>query len=93
MKQALTGINDLLYGTFIPETLKYWVGVQQGQSYLMGRKVSLALVGHLGSFRSRLQELKSWYTFFHAPNDMFFIHDCAPHILCTLNSHSCMHGR
>ena len=38
MKQALTGINDLLYGTFIPETLKYWVGVQQGQSYLMGRK-------------------------------------------------------
>ena len=22
---------------FIPETLKYWVGVQRGQSYLMGR--------------------------------------------------------
>ena len=23
--------------TNFPETLKYWVGVQQGQSYLMGR--------------------------------------------------------
>ena len=28
-----------------PETLKYWVGVQWGQSYLMGRVASLALVG------------------------------------------------
>ena len=25
----------------IPETLKYWVGVQQGQSYLLGEKVPL----------------------------------------------------
>ena len=23
---------------FPPETLKYWVGVQQGQSYVMGRR-------------------------------------------------------
>ena len=23
---------------FIPETLKYWVGVERGQSYLMGRR-------------------------------------------------------
>ena len=32
---------------YIPETLKYWVGVQQGQSYLLGRRegASLALVG------------------------------------------------
>ena len=22
---------------FLPETMKYWVGAQQGQSYLMGR--------------------------------------------------------
>ena len=29
-----------------PETLKYWVGVQQGQSYLMGKGASLALVGN-----------------------------------------------
>ena len=32
-----------------PETLKYWVGVQQGQSYLMGRSASLALVDHPSS--------------------------------------------
>ena len=30
---------------FILKTLKYWVGVQWAQSYLMGRSVSLALVG------------------------------------------------
>ena len=24
--------------TFVPETLKYWAGVQRGQSYLMGRR-------------------------------------------------------
>ena len=32
--------------SFIPRTLQYWVGVQQGQSYLMGKGASLALVGH-----------------------------------------------
>ena len=33
---------------FSPSHLKYWVGVQRGQSYLMGRRClySLALVGH-----------------------------------------------
>ena len=30
-------------------TLKYWVGVQLGQSYLMGEGVSLALVHHPSS--------------------------------------------
>ena len=30
---------------FPPDTLNYWVGVQQGQSYVMGR-TSLAMVGH-----------------------------------------------
>ena len=33
---------------FLPKTLKYWVGVQQGQSYLK-RKCPLALVGHPSS--------------------------------------------
>ena len=32
-----------------PETLKYWVGVQWGQSYLRGERASLALVGHPSS--------------------------------------------
>ena len=32
-----------------PETLKYWVGVQQGQSYLMEEDASLALLGHPSS--------------------------------------------
>ena len=32
-----------------PETLKYWVGVQWGQSYLVGEGASLALVGHPSS--------------------------------------------
>ena len=32
-----------------PETLKYWVGVQQGQSYLMEEDASLALFGHPSS--------------------------------------------
>ena len=31
---------------FCKMLLKYWVGVQQGQSYLMGKGASLALVGH-----------------------------------------------
>ena len=31
------------------KTLKYWVGVQRGQSYLMGEGASLALVSHLSS--------------------------------------------
>ena len=34
---------------FIPETLKYWVGVQWGQSYLMGRSCLLALLGNTSS--------------------------------------------
>ena len=34
---------------FFPETLKYWVGVQRDQSYLMGRRCLLALVGHASS--------------------------------------------
>ena len=34
---------------FVSETLKYWAGVQQGQSYLMGIGVSLALVGYPSS--------------------------------------------
>ena len=28
---------------FIPQTLKYWFGVQQGQSYLMGRRCPFSL--------------------------------------------------
>ena len=27
----------------VPETLKYWVGVQRGQSYLMGRRCLFSL--------------------------------------------------
>ena len=34
-------IKDLLQ--FIPDTLKYWVGVQRGQSYLMGRRCLFSL--------------------------------------------------
>ena len=33
----------------IPETLKYWVGVQRSQSYLMGRSCLLALVDRTSS--------------------------------------------
>ena len=33
----------LLVDIEIPETLKYWVGVQWGQSYLMGRMCHLNL--------------------------------------------------
>ena len=29
--------------TCVPETLKYWVGVQWGQSYLMGRRCLFSL--------------------------------------------------
>ena len=32
-----------------PKTLKYWVGVQLGQTYLMGKGASLVLVGHPSS--------------------------------------------
>ena len=32
-----------------PETLKYWIGVQQGQFYLMGESAFLALNGHPSS--------------------------------------------
>ena len=35
----------LTNGGIFPETLKYWVGVQRGQSYLIG-SASLALVVH-----------------------------------------------
>ena len=28
---------------FLPKTLKYWVGVQRGQSYLMGRRCLFSL--------------------------------------------------
>ena len=31
------------------ETLKYWVGVQQGQPYLIGKSCLLAWVGHASS--------------------------------------------
>ena len=34
---------------FTPETLKYWVGVQRGQSYLMERKCLFSLVSHPSS--------------------------------------------
>ena len=34
---------------FSPETLKYWVGVQRGQSYLLRKGASLVLVGHPSS--------------------------------------------
>ena len=46
---------DNVYSKFvcIPEILKYWVGVQQGQPYLTGRSASLALVGHPSSMVSR----------------------------------------
>ena len=30
--------------TIFPETMKYWVGVQRGQSYLMGRRCLFSLV-------------------------------------------------
>ena len=34
----------------VSEELKYWVGIQRGQSYLMGRSLcSLCLVGHTSS--------------------------------------------
>ena len=33
----------------IPETLKYWVGVQRGHSYLMGRTYLFSLGGHPSS--------------------------------------------
>ena len=29
--------------TYVSETSKYWVGVQQGQSYLMGRRYLFSL--------------------------------------------------
>ena len=34
---------------YFPETLKYWVGVQLGQSYLMDIGASIALVSHPSS--------------------------------------------
>ena len=33
----------------VPKTLKFWVGVQRGQSYLMGRSAFLTLFGHPSS--------------------------------------------
>ena len=42
-------LKTYYYTVNYPETLKYWVGVQQSQSYLWGKGVSLAFVGHLSS--------------------------------------------
>ena len=39
-KSILPGVWDL---EIFPETLKYWVGVQRGQSYLMGRRCLFSL--------------------------------------------------
>ena len=41
----MVGIMHLLRICLSQRYLKYWVGVQQGQSYLMGRSASLALIG------------------------------------------------
>ena len=40
-------MNKVNFSQISPETSKYWVGVQRGQSYLKG--ASLALVGHPSS--------------------------------------------
>ena len=38
LKAHITKANaEKLENLVFPETMKYWVGVQQGQSYLMGR--------------------------------------------------------
>ena len=42
-------LYDWCYSGYSPETLKYWVGVQQGQSYSWGECTSSALVGHPSS--------------------------------------------
>ena len=42
-------IGSLMFTLDSPDTLKYWVGVQWGHSYLMGRRCPLALVGHPSS--------------------------------------------
>ena len=39
-------VANMKYWLIFLETLEYWVRVQWGQSYLMGRSASLALVGH-----------------------------------------------
>ena len=38
-----------IFTGFPYKTLKYWVSIQQGHSYLMGEGTSLALVGHPSS--------------------------------------------
>ena len=35
--------SEKLWETFTPKTLKYWVGVQRSQSYLMGRRCLFSL--------------------------------------------------
>ena len=35
--------NTLIYQFIIPKTLKYWFGVQQGQSYLIRRRYLFSL--------------------------------------------------
>ena len=47
--RTLTDICTKLYANFNPKTMKYWVGVQWGQSYLKGRRCRLALVGNPSS--------------------------------------------
>ena len=37
-KKYTKNINPQVSSTSTPEILKYWVGVQRGQSYLMGRR-------------------------------------------------------
>ena len=44
----VSALNDSLLmshynESFNPETMKYWVGVQRGQSYLMGRRCLFSL--------------------------------------------------
>ena len=39
----------IFFKKYFPETLKYWVGVQLGQSYLMDIGASIALVSHPSS--------------------------------------------
>ena len=37
------GVQEFYDTLFLPKTLKYWVGVQWGQSYLMGRRCLFSL--------------------------------------------------
>ena len=42
-------LRDIRQLVVFTETLKYWVGIQRDQSYLMERRCTLALVGHPSS--------------------------------------------